>query len=79
MTEDQQRQIEREFADAKSPEAYQLAQTHAILALVDCQRKTAARVKHLGWKFTVALTSLGAGGGVAAAKWEFISKLIFGS
>lgn len=79
MTEDQQRQIEREFEDAKTPDAYRLAQTHAILALVDCQRKTAARVKRLGWKFTVAMTALGAGGGVTAVKWDLISKLLFGA
>lgn len=78
MTEDQQKQIEREFADAKTPVAYRLAQTHAILALVDCQRKTAARVKRLGWKFSTAMAALGAGGGVTVAKWDWIQRIVFG-
>lgn len=44
MTLEQQKQIEREFQDAKTPEEVTKAQTHAILALVDCQRKTGERV-----------------------------------
>lgn len=43
MTLEQQKQIEREFQDAKTPEEVTKAQTHAILALVDCQRKTGER------------------------------------
>lgn len=65
MTLEQQKQIEREFADAKTPEAVTLAQTHAILALVDCQRKTGERVKRLSWK--VFAVVFGGGGGVGAA------------
>ena len=45
MTLEQQKQIEREFQDAKTPDEITKAQTHAILALVDCQRKTGERFK----------------------------------
>lgn len=64
MTLEQQEQIEREFQDAKTPEETTKAQTHAILALVDCQRKTGERVKKLSWK--VFAVVFGGGGGVGA-------------
>jgi hypothetical protein len=64
MTLEQQKQIEREFQDAKTPEEVTKAQTHAILALVDCQRKTGERVKKLSWK--VFAVVFGGGGGVGA-------------
>ena len=64
MTLEQQKQIEREFQDAKTPDEITKAQTHAILALVDCQRKTGERVKRLSWK--VFALVFGGGGGAGA-------------
>ena len=49
---------------AKSPEERDNALTLAIIAIIDCQYKTAQRVKALTWK--VIVLSLGAGGGVGA-------------
>ncbi|MBR1921502.1 MAG: hypothetical protein IJ829_05815 [Kiritimatiellae bacterium] len=79
MTTEMQKSLERELADAKSADDVTKAQSHILLALMDCQRKTAERVKTLGWKFTVAMVALGAGGGVTAVKWEVVSKIIFGN
>lgn len=64
MTLEQQKQIEREFQDAKTPDEITKAQTHAILALVDCQRKTGERVKRLTWKLFAIV--FGGGGGAGA-------------
>ena len=64
MTLEQQKQIEREFQDAKTPDEITKAQTHAILALVDCQRKTGERVKRLTWKLFAIVFG---GGGSAGA------------
>lgn len=50
---------------AKTPDAKSDALTLAMIALVDCQQKTAARVKRLTWK--VIALALGTGGGVGAA------------
>ena len=79
MTTEMQKSLERELADAKSADDVTKAQSHILLALMDCQRKTAERVKTQGWKFTVAMVALGAGGGVTAVKWEVVSKIIFGN
>jgi len=82
MTEELQRALDRQLDEAiESGDALRItrAQANILKSLMDCQRKTAERVKKLGWKFTIAMTSLGAGGGVAAAKWDLISRLIFGA
>ena len=49
---------------ARSPEERDNAPTLAMIAMIDCQYKTAQRVKALMWK--VIALSLGAGGGVGA-------------
>lgn len=72
MTLEQQKQIEREFQDAKTPEEVTKAQTHAILALVDCQRKTGERVKKLSWKVFAVVFSGGGGAGVVLTHLEQI-------
>lgn len=62
---------------AKTPEAKSDALTLAMIALVDCQQKTAMRVKALTWK--VIALALGTGGGVGAAVANLKSILgIFG-
>ena len=72
MTHEQQKQIEREFEDAKTPEEITKAQTHAILALVDCQRKTGERVKRLTWKLFAIVFG---GGGSAGAILTHFDKI----
>ena len=54
MTEEMQEALERELNDAKSiedqarrHEAIEMVQSHMLAALIDCQRKTAERVKEL--------------------------------
>lgn len=54
MTEEMQRSFEREMADAEKiddverrKEAVSGVQSHILLALVDCQRKTSDRVKYI--------------------------------
>lgn len=64
MTLEQQNMIERELTEAKTPEDVARAHTHALLALVDCQRKTAERVKKLSWKVFAVVFSGGGGAGV---------------
>ena len=49
---------------AKSPEERDNALTLAMIAMIDCQYKTAQRVKALTWK--VIAISLSAGGGIGA-------------
>ena len=77
MTIDQQKSLERELKDAKTPEAVTLAQTHILLALMDCQRKTAERVKKLSWKVFAVVFSLGGGSGAVFTNLEKIGK-VFG-
>ena len=72
MTIEQQKQIQREFEDAKTPEEITKAQTHAILALIDCQRKTAERVKRLGWKMFAIVFGGGSGTGAILSNIENI-------
>ena len=57
---------------AKTPEETDKALKLAMIALCDCQYKTAQRVKALTWK--VICLSLGAGSGVGAvlAKLEWL-------
>ena len=54
MTKEMQDALERELNDAKSienperrHEAIEMVQSHMLAALIDCQRKTAERVKEL--------------------------------
>ena len=54
MTEEMQRSFEREMADAEKiddverrNEAVSCVQSHILLALVDCQRKTSDRVNYI--------------------------------
>lgn len=54
MTQEMQNALERELNDAKSiedparrHEAIETVQSHMLVALIDCQRKTAERVKEL--------------------------------
>ena len=49
---------------AKTPEDRDSALTLAVIAMVDCQYKTAKRVKSLTWK--VIALALSAGGGIGA-------------
>lgn len=49
---------------AKTPEERDNALTLALIAMIDCQHKTAQRVKALTWK--VITLALGAGGGIGA-------------
>jgi hypothetical protein len=74
MTLEQQKQIEREFADAKTPDELTKAQTHAILALVDCQRKTGERVKKLSWKVFAVVFGGGSGAGAILAHLDKIRQ-----
>ena len=76
MTLEQQKQIEREFKDAQTPEEITKAQTHAILALVDCQRKTGERVKKLSWKVFAVVFGGGSGAGAILAHLEQIRNLL---
>lgn len=79
MTQEMQAALERELKDAKTPDDVTKAQGHILLAVMDCQRKTAERVKKLGWKFTMAMVAIGSAGGATAAKWDVISKIVFGA
>ena len=76
MTLEQQRQIEREFNDAKTPDEISKAQTHAILALVDCQRKTGERVKKLSWKVFCIVFALGGTGGTVLSNLDKIKSIL---
>lgn len=82
MTVEQQKSLERELQGAMESgdeNRIRCAQANILLALIDCQRKTAERVKKLSWKFTLAMTALGAGGGTVASHWGLISKIVFGN
>lgn len=76
MTLEQQKQIENEFKDAETPEEISKAQTHAILALVDCQRKTGERVKKLSWKVFSIVFALGGTGGTVLSNLEKIKSML---
>lgn len=81
MTLEMQHSLERELDGAMKcegsirPERIAAAQANILLALMDCQRKTAERVKVLQWKFTLAIFALGAGGGTVASNWDAIVKI----
>ena len=82
MTLEMQKSLERELEGAmESGDEKRIccAQSNILLALMDCQRKTAERVKKLTWKFTLTMTALGAGGGAVASNWKLVSKIIFGN
>lgn len=63
---------------AKTPEDRDNALTLSMIALIDCQYKTAQRVKALTWK--VIALSIGAGGGLGALSSHLNwLKAIFGA
>lgn len=81
MTVEQQESLSRELHGAmESGDAQRIRCAHSniLLALMDCQAKTAARVKSLGWRFTLAVIAVASSGGFAAGKWEIIKAIIFG-
>ena len=53
------------------------AHSNIMLASMACQRKTGERMKKLQWKFTLAVFTLGAGGGTVVSNWELISRICF--
>lgn len=67
--------LKANLKSAKTPEAKSDALTLAMIAMVDCQRKTAERVKSLRWK--VICLALGTGGGVGAVVSNFKAVLSF--
>ena len=81
MTLEQKESLERELKGAmESGDAHRVRCAHSniMLALMDCQQKTGARVKSLGWRFTMAVIAVASSGGFAAGKWELIKAIIFG-
>lgn len=74
MTLEMQNALERELKDAKTPEDRALAQSHILLALMDCQRKTAERVKKLSWKVFVIVFAGGGGAGAVLTHIEQIAR-----
>lgn len=72
MTLEMQSALERELKDAKTPEDRALAQSHILLALMDCQRKTAERVKKLSWKVFAVVFAGGGGTGAVLTHLEQI-------
>lgn len=77
MTLEQQNMIVREFEDAKGDGAKEAqAMRHAILALIDCQRKTAERVKRLSWKVFAVVFTLGGTGGTVISNLDAIRKAL---
>lgn len=86
MTKEMQDALARELEGAMNwpdsntrHERIMRAQANILISLMDCQRKTAERVKKIQWKFTTAMVALGAGGGTVATHWDVISKIIFGN
>lgn len=63
---------------AKTPEAKSDAQTLAMIALVDCQRKTAERVKALQWRTIALAIGSGTGIGAVASNFRWICSLFTG-
>lgn len=78
MTCEMQKALERELNDADTPAKLSLAQSHILLALMDCQRKTADRVKKLSWKVIALTLALGGGGGAIATNLDKIVKAFGG-
>ena len=78
MTLEMQTALERELKDAKTPEDRALAQSHILLALRDCQRKTAERVKKLSWKVISIALALGTGGGAALSNIDKVIRIFGG-
>jgi len=74
MTLEMQNALERELKDAKTSEDRALAQSHILLALMDCQRKTADRVKKLSWKVFAIVFAGGGGAGAVLTHIEQIAK-----
>ena len=78
MTYEMQKSLERELKDAKNADDITKAQSHILLALMDCQRKTADRVKNLSWKVFAVVFALGSGGGAVASNLDKITRLFGG-
>ena len=86
MTLEMEESLKRELDGAMSwpdadtrTERILRAHSNILLANMSCQRKTGERVKKLQWKFTLAIFSLGAGGGTALSNWDLISRILFGN
>lgn len=80
MTIEQQQSLTRELDGAmESGDSKRIAcaQSNILLAVMDCQRKTSERVKRLGWKFTILITSIASSGGYVVGNWDFIAKILF--
>ena len=60
---------------AKTPEEIDRALTLAMIALCDCQYKTAIRVKNLTWKVIALALGAGSGVGAIATNFQYILKL----
>ena len=74
MTMEMQTALERELKDAQTDEDITKAQSHILLALMDCQRKTAERVKKLSWKVFSIVFTLGGGSGAILSNLEKIKQ-----
>lgn len=59
---------------AKTPEETDHALTSAMIALCDCQYKTAQRVKKLTWKVIALSLCSGSGIGVAMSHFDWLAK-----
>lgn len=70
-----QEALTRELNDAKTADDVTKAQSHILLALMDCQRKTAERVKKLSWKVFAVVFSLGGTGGAIVTNLEKIKHI----
>lgn len=81
MTVEQQSSLQRELEGAMASgdaQRIRCAHSNILLALMDCQQKTAKRVKSLGWRFTLAVVTTASSGGFIAGKWELIKVIFFG-
>ena len=63
---------------AKTPEAKSDAKTLAMIALCDCQYKTAQRVKSLTWKVIALALGTGTGVGTFASNLDKIISFFTG-
>lgn len=60
---------------AKTPEERDNALTLAMIAMIDCQHKTAQRVKALTWKVISLALGSGCGVGAVASNIEWLRHL----
>ena len=75
MTMEMQESLTRELNDAKTADDVTKAQSHILLALMDCQRKTSERVKNLSWKVFAVVFSLGGTGGAVLSNLDKLHSL----